>query len=41
MVKEEDLVEGQLRLLSVDFVTILPENIVIRILIASSDVIHS
>jgi cytochrome c oxidase subunit 2 len=41
MLKEEDLVEGQLRLLSVDFTTVFPENVVGRLLISSSDVIHS
>ncbi len=41
MVTEEDLYEGSLRLLEVDSRIVLPVNIHIRVLITSSDVLHS
>jgi cytochrome c oxidase subunit 2 len=41
MIKEEDLLEGDLRLLTVDFTAVLPTDSVIRLLISSADVIHS
>ena len=41
MIKEEDLVEGQLRLLDVDNYIVFPSETTIRLLITASDVIHS
>jgi len=41
MIKEEDLIEGDLRLLTVDFTAVLPTDSAIRLLISSADVIHS
>ena len=41
MIKEEDLVEGQLRLLEVDNYVVFPNETTIRLLITASDVIHS
>lgn len=41
MVQEEDLEEGQLRLLEVDNPVVVPANTSIRFLITAADVIHS
>jgi len=41
MVLEDDLPEGGLRLLEVDNALVLPINLQIRVLVTSSDVIHS
>jgi heme/copper-type cytochrome/quinol oxidase subunit 2 len=41
MVQEEDLCYGQVRLLEVDKVLILPVRSQIQVLITSSDVLHS
>lgn len=41
MVQEEDLEEGQLRLLEVDNAVVLPINTSVRFLISSADVLHS
>jgi cytochrome c oxidase subunit 2 len=41
MVKEEDLLVGDLRLLTVDFTAVLPTDSPLRLLISSADVIHS
>jgi heme/copper-type cytochrome/quinol oxidase subunit 2 len=41
MVLEEDLKEGALRLLDVDKPLVLPINIKIRLLVTSTDVLHS
>lgn len=41
MIPEDDLEEGQLRLLSVDNPIFLPTNTHIRLLITSEDVLHS
>lgn len=41
MVLDEDLVGGQLRLLTVDYPVVLPINTSIRLLVSSSDVLHS
>ena len=41
MLAEEDLVEGSYRLLEVDNRIILPAQCAIRLLITSSDVLHS
>jgi cytochrome c oxidase subunit 1 len=41
MILEDDLQKGQLRLLEVDERILLPENLSIRILVTSRDVIHS
>ena len=41
MIKEEDLILGNLRLLDVDNYIMLPINTTIRLLITASDVIHS
>lgn len=41
MIAEDDLEEGQLRLLEVDNRVILPSNTHLRILVTSADVIHS
>jgi heme/copper-type cytochrome/quinol oxidase subunit 2 len=41
MLLEEDLQKGQLRLLEVDERILVPENISVRLLVTSRDVIHS
>ncbi len=41
MVAEEDLTEGQIRLLSVDYPMVVPENTRIKLLITGNDVMHS
>ena len=41
MVLEDDLQKGQLRLLEVDERILLPENVSVRVLVTSRDVIHS
>jgi cytochrome c oxidase subunit 1 len=41
MVLEDDLQKGQLRLLEVDERILLPENLSVRVLVTSRDVIHS
>ena len=41
MVDEEDLEEGQIRLLSVDYPMVVPENTRIKLLITGNDVMHS
>jgi len=41
MINENDLIEGHLRLLEVDNNIFLPVNTTVRLLITSSDVIHS
>lgn len=41
MIQEEDLLPGELRLLTVDASLILPVNTYIRLLITSDDVLHS
>ena len=41
MVDEEDLKEGQIRLLSVDYPMVVPENTRIKLLITGNDVMHS
>jgi len=41
MVDEEDLQEGQIRLLSVDYPMVVPENTRIKLLITGNDVMHS
>jgi len=41
MVAEEDLVEGQFRLLETDRSLVLPVNSHIRVLVTSLDVLHS
>lgn len=41
MIAEDDLEEGQLRLLEVDNRVVLPTNMHIRVLITSGDVLHS
>jgi cytochrome c oxidase subunit 2 len=41
MIKEEDLILGNLRLLDVDNYIMLPINTTVRLLITASDVIHS
>lgn len=41
MVDEEDLKDGQIRLLSVDYPMVVPENTRIKLLITGNDVMHS
>ena len=41
MVLEDDLQKGQLRLLEVDERILVPDNISVRVLVTSRDVIHS
>ena len=41
MVDEDDLQEGQIRLLSVDYPMVVPENTRIKLLITGNDVMHS
>ena len=41
MVDEEDLQEGQTRLLSVDYPMVVPENTRVKLLITGNDVMHS
>jgi len=41
LVAEEDLKEGQIRLLSVDYPLVVPENTRIKLLITGNDVMHS
>lgn len=41
MVDEDDLEEGQIRLLSVDYPMVVPENTRIKLLITGNDVMHS
>ena len=41
MVEEDDLEEGQIRLLSVDYPMVVPENTRIKLLITGNDVMHS
>jgi cytochrome c oxidase subunit 2 len=41
LVDEEDLQEGQIRLLSVDYPMVVPENTRIKLLITGNDVMHS
>jgi heme/copper-type cytochrome/quinol oxidase subunit 2 len=41
LILEEELKQGELRLLEVDYWLILPINIEIRLLVSSVDVIHS
>jgi heme/copper-type cytochrome/quinol oxidase subunit 2 len=41
MISEDDLKEGQLRLLEVDNPVYLPVNTHIRLLVTSEDVLHS
>ena len=38
---EEDLQEGQIRLLSVDYPMVVPENTRVKLLITGNDVMHS
>ncbi|PDH60492.1 MAG: cytochrome c oxidase subunit II [SAR116 cluster bacterium MED-G06] len=41
MIDEDDLQEGQIRLLSVDYPMVVPENTRIKLLITGNDVMHS
>jgi heme/copper-type cytochrome/quinol oxidase subunit 2 len=41
MILEDDLLEGELRLLEVDERILLPEHVSIRVLVTSRDVLHS
>ncbi len=41
MVQEDDLIQGQLRLLEVDNAVLLPTDLHIRVLVTSADVLHS
>lgn len=41
LVDEEDLQEGQIRLLSVDYPMVVPENTRVKLLITGNDVMHS
>jgi hypothetical protein len=41
MVLEENLKKGEFRLLTVDLQTILPIQTLIRVIVTSSDVLHS